>query len=525
LIEYQGKIASFGTVMDIRALQAAKRIQTEFEEKLKLITDQPIPGILIIREGSIVYVNRGMAEILGCNAEEIMRWKTYDLCKILRYGNNENDDRTCFGKLMDFETDYSKYNETECSIVDCKGKEKWVAQFLRHIQFDSKPAIFLTLIDITGKKKAEEALKESEKKYRLLSENIPVVVYSAMPDRDAGTQFISGRIQVLTGYEAELFLTQPGMWKKIIHPEDLGTVMDNLIECRTGKKPLNIEYRILTKQNHIKWVSDKAEFTSDIVSGEERITGFIEDITAQVNADRQMEKLARELIRSNKELTQFAHTVSHDLQEPLRTITYFVEYLAEEYKGKLDEEADRIIERVIHNSFKMKNLIDDLLDFSRLGSDDSETEVLDIPEIIKETSLILHKAIEDNEAVIEYDEFPGIKANRVRIIRLFQNLLGNAIKFRGEAPPRISITCMPGGAYHQFCIKDNGIGISREFYQSIFIIFKRLHSNSGYTGTGIGLSVCKKIVEMYGGKIWVDSEPGKGSSFYFTLPAVINPEK
>jgi light-regulated signal transduction histidine kinase (bacteriophytochrome) len=206
-------------------------------------------------------------------------------------------------------------------------------------------------------------------------------------------------------------------------------------------------------------------------------------------------------------------------------MTAFLDILSEDHKDKLDDDANSIISRVINNAFKMKNLIDDLLDFSRIGANDAETEIVDISEIIKETCFILHKSIIENNTLIKIGTFPPVKVNRSRIIRLFQNLLGNAIKFRGKETPVIEISCTPGHAYHTFCIEDNGIGIEPEFFNTIFIIFKRLNTDAQYSGTGIGLSICKKIVEMHGGKIWVESEYGKGTRFKFSLPAVIEPNE
>jgi PAS domain S-box-containing protein len=525
LIEYMGRTASFGTIKDIRELQEAREIKKEFEEKLKLITDQPIPGIMLIRDRKIIYSNRGVSEILGFTAEELSEWSIDDLNRFLKSEGIEiADNRLCKGFECS-KIDKNRYFNSIYKIEDRFGKAKWIEQYLRYIDIDSKTLIFLTLLDVTEKRIVEEALRESEENYRHLSENIPVVVYSALPDELSSSLFVSGKILELTGYEADEFIKKPELWDSILHPEDRNAVWEKIEEHRAKRKPINVRYRIITKDNCIKWVLDKADIVTKDNGDIEKITGFMEDITAQVNADKQMEKLARELIRSNKELTQFAHIVSHDLQEPLRTMTAFLDILSEDHKDKLDDDANSIISRVINNAFKMKNLIDDLLDFSRIGANDAETEIVDISEIIKETCFILHKSIIENNTLIKIGTFPPVKVNRSRIIRLFQNLLGNAIKFRGKETPVIEISCTPGHAYHTFCIEDNGIGIEPEFFNTIFIIFKRLNTDAQYSGTGIGLSICKKIVEMHGGKIWVESEYGKGTRFKFSLPAVIEPNE
>lgn len=226
----------------------------------------------------------------------------------------------------------------------------------------------------------------------------------------------------------------------------------------------------------------------------------------------------RELEQKNKELEQFAYVASHDLQEPLRTTSSFSELLQRQYKGKLDEKADKYLTFINQSSDRMKVLIQDLLDYSRIGRK-KELEQVDCNIILKEVLADIDVAIKETQAEINFCRLPVIKGSATEIKQLFQNLIINAIKFRREnESPVINICARKKNRYWEFSCRDNGIGISDEHSERIFIIFQRLHTRSEYEGSGIGLAHCKKIVEMHGGKIWLESEPSCGSTFYFTIP-------
>lgn len=241
-------------------------------------------------------------------------------------------------------------------------------------------------------------------------------------------------------------------------------------------------------------------------------------MTREARAKMELEKLSRELLRSNKELEQFAYIASHDLQEPLRMVSSFTQLLASRYKDKLDEDADDYIGFIVDGSKRMKLLIDDLLAFSRLNTRAKEFECFNGEKLLDEVILNLKKSIDDNRAVITHDPLPDMKGDSSQIKQLLQNLLSNAIKFRTDDPPEIHISVQELEEDYKIGIHDNGIGIDSEYQKKIFDIFRRLHTREEYPGTGIGLSICKRIVERHGGKIWVESEKGKGSAFYFTIP-------
>jgi signal transduction histidine kinase len=225
----------------------------------------------------------------------------------------------------------------------------------------------------------------------------------------------------------------------------------------------------------------------------------------------------RELERKNKELEQFAYVASHDLQEPLRTISSFVKLLDQQYKGKLDEKADKYLSYIVHSSDRMRTFITDLLEYSRIGTE-KKMEVIDCNKLFKEVLDDLEVAIQETSAQVRVGLLPVIVGHSTEIKQLFHNLVFNAIKFRQkDVAPRINISATTKEDHWQFAVADNGIGIEKEHHNRIFIIFQRLHTRSQYPGSGIGLSHCKKIVELHSGQIWLDSELGKGSTFYFTI--------
>lgn len=228
-----------------------------------------------------------------------------------------------------------------------------------------------------------------------------------------------------------------------------------------------------------------------------------------------------ELARSNRELEQFAYVASHDLQEPLRMIASYTQLLAERYRGKLDEKADRYIHYAVDGATRMQALIDDLLTFSRVGRLGLVLQNADCNESVATACKNLENAIRETGAQVEQDRLPVVVADNRLMVQLFQNLISNSIKFRGPEVPHIQISAEKQKREWVFAVTDNGIGIAPEHAQSIFGIFKRLHTHEEYPGSGIGLSICKKIVEQHGGRIWVESAPGKGATFKFVLPSLL----
>lgn len=230
-------------------------------------------------------------------------------------------------------------------------------------------------------------------------------------------------------------------------------------------------------------------------------------------------KLNQDLTRSNQELEQFAYVASHDLQEPLRMISSYTQLLTRRYKNKLDQDADEFMEFIVDAANRMQRLINDLLAFSRLGRNNKPFQTVKCEEVLKKTLFALKKQIEEQHAQISCDSLPAVSGDEGQLAQLFQNLISNAIKFhKKDEPPKVYISARGSPSEWIFSVRDNGIGIDPQFFERIFIIFQRLHGKTEYSGTGIGLSICKKIVERHGGKIWVQSKPDLGTTISFSIP-------
>jgi light-regulated signal transduction histidine kinase (bacteriophytochrome) len=240
---------------------------------------------------------------------------------------------------------------------------------------------------------------------------------------------------------------------------------------------------------------------------------------AIVEMKASLEKYTSELKSSNEELERFAYVASHDLQEPLRMVSSFLHLIEKKMEPRLDAATSQYISFAVDGAERMKALIQDLLEYSRVGTNKDSFRDVDCNEIVRTVTSYFNLPVsESNARIITIGRLPVIKAVPAQLLQLFQNLVGNALKYRSELPPEIEIRCADSGGFWRFTVKDNGIGIDPRFYEKIFIIFQRLHNKTEYSGTGIGLSICKKIVEKHGGTIGVESEPGKGSTFYFTIP-------
>lgn len=254
-----------------------------------------------------------------------------------------------------------------------------------------------------------------------------------------------------------------------------------------------------------------------------KITSFVSvktDITELLESQRYLEEMNAELSRSNTELEQFAYVASHDLQEPLRSVSSCMQLLEKRYLGELDERADEFIKHAVEACRRMRNLIDGLLSLSRVQATAHNLVPTDTEEILSQVQANLAHAIEESGAVIGHESLPVVSANPQMLLHLFQNLISNALKFSGGRPPVVHVRAQREDDHWLFSVSDQGIGIEKSHFDRIFHLFQRLHTREEYSGTGLGLAICLKIVERHGGMIWVESTLGKGSTFFFTLPAV-----
>ena len=296
-----------------------------------------------------------------------------------------------------------------------------------------------------------------------------------------------------------------------IYPEPIGSkIRADDLETLQGGKMVENEEGIMTPEGPRVVLARKVP----IRESEGRVVGLLgisRDITER-------KKLEEALVAHTEELEQFAYVASHDLQEPLRMVSSFVQLLARRYQGALDKEADEFIDFAVDGAKRMQRLINDLLEYSQVGTQERSPEVTDCEDILAQVTTNLKSSIEETEATVTHDSLPTIMADPTQLSQLFQNLIGNAVKFCGERKPRVHIGASDEDGEWVFSVRDNGIGIDKEHADRVFAIFQRLHGRGKYPGTGIGLAICKKIVERHGGRIWLDSEECRGSTFYFTIP-------
>ncbi len=365
--------------------------------------------------------------------------------------------------------------------------------------------------------KAEEELKSTYAKLeRMSSSNIVGV---AIADPNGGLQMVNDYYLNLMGYTREEFDAGLVRWNVRTPPEHLTADNHAIEELRERGVCTPYEKEYIRKDGTRVWVL----IADALIPGpEEQILAFVLDITERKRAEEEINKINKELERSNMDLQQFAYIASHDLQEPLRMISSYLQLIERRYKDKLDDDANDFINFAVDGAVRLQSLISGLLEFSRVKTHGKSFGIVRVKNVVDDVCKDLNLFINETGAVIEYGNLPDITGDDIQIGRIFQNLLQNAIKFRMKGvPPRVTITAEHRGSEYIFSVKDNGIGIEKQYYDKIFMIFQRLHSREEYSGTGIGLAVCKRIVERHGGKIWVESIFGEGSSFYFTIPGEI----
>ena len=314
-------------------------------------------------------------------------------------------------------------------------------------------------------------------------------------------------------------------------PESIPVISEAVSQAIEEGKSFDLDLQLITaKQNRI-WVraiGHAYRVNSEIV----KIGGVFQDINERKQAEEELilaykelafqneekEKHTAELINTNKELEQFAYIASHDLQEPLRMVASYTQLLERRYKDKLDQDANDFIQYAVDGANRMQKLINDLLDYSRTTSRGRDFTKVDISQVLGQAISNLQRLIIENNALITNEDLPELIADESQIMRVFQNLIENAMKFKIKSElPKIHISCKKRNRFYEFAVSDNGIGIDMQFHDRVFTIFQRLHSKEEYPGTGIGLSICKRIIERHGGKIWFESKENEGTTFYFTL--------
>ena len=364
-------------------------------------------------------------------------------------------------------------------------------------------------------RESEEALREREGQLRAVLDNATIHIWAFDGNEYS---YLSKAWYRYTGQDPALPRTIT-RWTEMVHPDDLDDAVRTWSEAVDNRCVYDGEFRLKDAEHGYRLFRSHAVPIYDRVGSFRHYQGYNIDITERKEAETKLTRTVADLRRSNAELEQFAYVASHDLQEPLRMVSSYVQLLARRYKGKLDSDADDFIGFAVDGAKRMQILINDLLVYSRVGTRGEPFEPTDCEDVLTQVLANLEVAIRDGSAVVTHNQLPTVVVDGSQLAHVFQNLISNAIKFRGEGAPYVHVAAERKGDEWEFSVADNGIGIDSEFFERIFVIFQRLHGRDEYLGTGIGLSVCKKIVERHGGSMWVESEPDKGTTFYFTIPA------
>ena len=546
-IDYTVSVTDSGyllQIQDITEYEIAEKTLKESERRYKQFFNNPLNGFAlceIITENKgkpvdFVYleVNKAFENFTGLKKEEIVNKKATELFP--------------YEEIADLIQIYGKVALTEDSTI-FQYPMPFLDKYYEVAAFSPQKKQFIAFFkDITKRKKAEEALRDSEERYRSIIDNLQDAYFRG--DKKGKIIMASPSAAQMYGYDSPQEMIGLHTISIYKNKEDRVFVLKEL--NKYGKLEDN-EVESLRKDGTSFWVSQNAQFYYDKKGKIQGTEAFVRDITerkhlekelmhAYDNLELKVEERTAEvemayndlkeneiklkeaisaLERSNLELQSFAYITSHDLQEPLRTVASFTQLLQRRYEGKLDSDADEFMDYIVDASKRMKDMIQGLLEYSRVDNAEKEFTETNMNVNVEKAVSNLHVAIKESKAIITHDPLPSVYADPDQMVRVFQNFIGNAIKFKNpNLPPKIHIKAINDKRKKEwiFSIKDNGIGIESQYTAKIFEVFKRLHTIDEYNGTGIGLAIIKKIIERHSGRIWVESQFNKGSTFYFTIP-------
>src|SRR5688572_10821785 len=505
--DYYGLVS---TVSDITAQHDAERRLKESEQRFRRTFELAGSGMAHIgMDRRFTRVNRRLCEILGYSEEELLQLTgrqishPEDLDII-----NEQRPRLYKGEIDRIELE-KRYLRKDGSVV-------WV-HFTMTVERDAKGAPLYEIAvyeDITQQLETQLRLRESEARFR---QTFELAASGIGHVRDGRFVRVNRSLCEIFGYaEGELLGRHV---KELSHPEDRDVSDAPRERIRRGEaESARFEKRYLRADGAVIWCEVAVALVRDVYGVPQYEVAIFDEVTDRKQAEARLREAHEELKRSNAELEQFAYVASHDLQEPLRMVASYAQLLGRRYEAKLDGDAREFMAYIVDGASRMKQLIEDLLAYSRVGTKGADFRNVNADDALKRALFNLRAAIQEAGAVVTNDPLPTLPADEVQLAQLLQNLMGNALKFRSASVPRIHIAVQERDGEWEFEVRDNGIGIEPQYYERIFMVFQRLHNKGEYPGTGIGLAICKKVVERHGGRIWVESRPGAGSSFYFTLP-------
>jgi PAS domain S-box-containing protein len=504
---------------DITARKHAEEALRESEARYRSTFELAGSGIAHIGlDRKFIRVNRRLCEILGYPEHELIGMTGRQI--------SHPDDREVINterkRLYAGEIDHvhveKRYRRKDGSTV-------WVAfSMVLERDAEGRPAYEIAIFDdITERKNAERALRESEERFRSLTQLSSDWYWEQ--DESFALRFMSQRMGEKTGLAAASFIGRKRWDQPALNLTDEDWTRHRAtLERHEPFRDFEMERPNPT--GGTRWISVTGEPVYDDNGKFRGYRGVGSDITARKQAEAELRrahdelaKKAEELQRSNAELEQFAYVASHDLQEPLRMVSSYTQLLAKRYKEQLPAEAQEFMHFTVDGAARMKQLIEDLLAYSRVGTKGKELVPVSLEAPLKRALTNLHAAIQESGAAVTADALPTVDGDEVQLAQVFQNLMGNALKFRSkERAPHIHVGAQEEAGEWHISVADNGIGIEPQYFERIFMLFQRLHAMGEYPGTGIGLAICKKVAERHGGRIWVTSTPGAGSTFHFTLP-------
>ncbi len=494
-------------------------LRTESEERFRNLAETASDAILSAdSEGKIIYFNPAAERIFSYSSTEIIGQPlTLLMPERFHAPHRQGLDR------------FLRTGEARVigKTVELAARRKNGSEFPIELALSSwktREGTFFTAIlsDLTGRKKAEEALRGSEERLRMAVEAAEMGTWFWNIQQDEISW--SEKFRTLFGLTSDATLTYKAILQ-VIHPDDRQRIDQSVKNTLELGVPYDMEYRVVWPDSSVHWIAAKGRAHRSPEGVPVEMQGIAMDVTERKSAQEALkhrealERRSVELKRTNDELQQFAYVAAHDLQEPLRMVASYTQLLAKRYKGRLDSDADEFIAYAVDGAHRMQVLIGDLLAYCRVATKGNELRETSSEAALEQALLNLQGVIQESSGVVTHDSLPTVVADGAQLVQLFQNVVSNAIKYRSVELPRVHVSAKNnGGNEWIFSMRDNGRGIDPQYFERIFVMFQRLHGREEFSGTGIGLAVCKKIAERHGGRMWVESEPGKGSTFYFALP-------